>query len=76
MKYWLNFDKPTGMSTLHRETCIFCKPLGQRFKGVNRLSDHGGWFKFSSKVEAYAFYLSNFPKIVWQPCKKCMKHIE
>jgi len=72
MKYWLNVDKPTRFAKLHRETCVFCKPLHQTFKGVNRLSYNGGWFEFNSKEEAYAFYLANLSQIMWRPCKKCM----
>ena len=55
MKYWLNVDKPTGFAILYRETCASCKPLDQRFKGINRLSYYGGWFEFDSKGESYAF---------------------
>jgi hypothetical protein len=76
MKYWLNIDKPTRFAKLHRDTCRFCKPYAQNFKGINEVNDHGGWFEFNSPEEAYAFFRDNFPQTLWQPCKKCLKNLE
>ena len=76
MRYWLNIDRPTRFAKLHRESCRFCKPQDQFYKGVNSLKDNGGWFMFNAQEEAYAFYLENFSRFYWKQCRICLKSTE
>ena len=70
---WLNVDKPTGVWRLHKESCLFCKPIETKFKGVNKWKRQGGWFKMTSLTSAYEFFLDSRENMdYWGPCKICL----
>ena len=69
--FWLNVDIKTNMWKLHEESCRFCVSRESISKGLDKMKQDGGWFKFSSVKEAYLFYEKNDPNAVWQTCRVC-----
>jgi hypothetical protein len=70
--FWLNVDKVTCAWKLHKDSCIFCKPVESNTKGVNQMKRKGGWFKHETYQSAYTFYQKEHrhPEY-WQPCRIC-----
>ncbi len=69
--YWLNVDKPTNVSRLHKSECSYCKPNGTYLKGKEVEKVDGGWFSFASVSGAKQFQETRFPKQVLLPCAIC-----
>jgi hypothetical protein len=69
--FWLNVDNPTKMWKLHKESCRYGEPHDTSLKGIGKMKQDGGWFKFDSYGEAYKFYQKNGSNGIWQPCKFC-----
>ena len=54
--YWLDVDKTTETSTVHRDTCVHAVPDASTHKGVNEMLGDGGWFSFDSLGDAMRFH--------------------
>jgi hypothetical protein len=72
MGYWLNVDRSTKVAKLHRETCIWCRPHAQSSKGVNEMTNSGGWYGFESPVEAKRYCRDLDLDLLWSPCRFCI----
>lgn len=71
MGYWVNVDKSTRVAKLHRETCIWCRPRDQHGKGVNEMTNSGGWYSFASPGEAERYCRGLDLGLLWSPCRFC-----
>ncbi|MCW4048621.1 MAG: hypothetical protein NWE89_02685 [Candidatus Bathyarchaeota archaeon] len=76
MKYWLNIDKSSKTTKLHKDPCRFCKPHNQSNKGINGLKRLGGWFRFKTIAEAKTYHKNHHPEYLWHPCRICTKKLE
>ena len=71
LKYWLNIDFPSKTVTLHKDSCMLCKPYEQKNKGVNKLLPNGGWYDFKTIEAAKALYEKYYDSFRWHECKRC-----
>jgi hypothetical protein len=54
--FWLDVDKPTETSTVHRDECVHAVPIAGEHEGVDDMLRDGGWFSFDSVGEAMRFH--------------------
>lgn len=53
--FWLNVDKPSKRSTLHKASCShIARRRMAKFKGVGEMGRDGGWFACSNIEQAKA----------------------
>jgi hypothetical protein len=73
MAYWLNVDRPTQSCRLHSGECGYAiRREATPLKGVGRLLRDGGWLKFRSPSDAYAYARREFPKAKFRAsCARC-----
>jgi len=66
--YWLNVDKQSYVSKLHKNECPHCNPKETNLKGIEVEKYDGGWFSFTSVLDAKQFQETSFPKAMISPC--------
>ena len=69
--FWLDIDLTSGKNTVHRDSCVHSVPENNPSKGVNQMSEEGGWFSFPTVGEAVRYTNVNRISGLVEHCEHC-----
>lgn len=72
---WLNVDLPQRTCTLHDSNCRHIPITETPNKGLMRLLQQGGWFKFEDGAQAKSFAKQHQPDLFYTTCSGCFSRL-